>query len=202
MKIGTDPGRDMERVKQAREAIGPDTELFVDANGAYSRTQALDFAERFRELDVVWFEEPVPSDDLEGLHFLRDRAPAGMDIAAGEYGYTLLYFRRMLDAEAVDVLQADASRCGGITGFLGAATLCQARLMPFSAHCAPALHAHPACAAIPLRHIEYFHDHVRIEQMFFDGVLTPQGGMLCPDLSRPGNGLEFKRQDAERYRVV
>lgn len=201
MKVGTRPEDDLERVRQAREAIGPKVDLFVDANGAYTRTQALDFAERFRELGVTWFEEPRPSDDLEGLHFMRHRAPAGMDVAAGEYGYTLPYFRRMLDAGAVDVLQADASRCGGITGFLGASTLCEAHHTPFSAHCAPALHAHPACASEPLLHIEYFHDHARIEGMFFDGVLSPRGGALRPDLSRPGNGLEFKREDAERYRV-
>lgn len=201
MKIGTHPEEDLNRVRQAREAIGADTQLFVDANGAYSRTQALRFAGEFAALNVAWFEEPVPSDDLDGLRMLRDRAPAGMDIAAGEYGYQLSYFRRMLEAGAVDVLQADASRCAGITGFLGAATLCQARLMPLSAHCAPALHVHPCCAALPLRHLEYFHDHARIEQMLFDGVLTPRQGALYPDLSRPGNGLEFKRADAARYAV-
>ncbi len=202
MKVGTHPKDDLERVRQAREAIGPDTALFVDANGAYSRTQALKFAEEFAELGVVWFEEPVPSDDPAGLRFLRDRAPAGMDIAAGEYGYHPAYFRRMLEAEAVDVLQADASRCEGVTGFLAAAALCQSRLMPLSAHCAPSLHVHPCCAIQPLRHLEYFHDHARIEQMLFDGALTPKGGVLYPDLSRPGMGLEFKRADAEKYRVA
>ena len=128
----------------ARQAIGPDAELFVDANGAYSRKQALAFAEAFAEFGVRWFEEPVSSDDLAGLHLLRNRAPAGMEIAAGEYGYDLRYFRRMLDAEAVDVLQADATRCAGITGFLQVGALCQARSLQLSAHCAPSLHVHPA----------------------------------------------------------
>jgi L-alanine-DL-glutamate epimerase-like enolase superfamily enzyme len=201
MKIGTHPSADLERVRAARTAIGPDVELFVDANGAYSRKQALQFAERFAELDVRWFEEPVSSDDLDGLRLLRERAPAGMEIAAGEYGYDSWYFRRMLEADAVDVLQADATRCAGITGFLQAAALCQARSMQLSAHCAPALHAHPCCAILPLRHLEYFHDHARIERMLFDGVLTPSDGALRPDLSRPGFGLELKRADAERYLV-
>ena len=105
MKIGTHPDLDLGRVRAAREVIGSGTELFVDANGAYSRKQALAQAHRFAELDVSWFEEPVSSDDLEGLRLLRDRGPAGMDIAAGEYGYDLPYFRRMLEAGAVDVLQ-------------------------------------------------------------------------------------------------
>ena len=199
MKIGTQPGDDGDRVRAARQAIGPRAELFVDANGAYSRKQALEMAERFALLDVTWFEEPVSSDDLDGLRLLRDRAPAGMDIAAGEYGYDLPYFRRMLDAGAVDVLQADATRCAGITGFMQVVALCQAHCMPLSAHTAPALHMHPCCAATPLRHLEYFHDHVRIERMLFDGVPQPVNGELNPDLSRPGIGIELKRSDAQRF---
>ena len=200
MKIGTHPADDADRVAAARQAVGESAELFVDANGAYSRKEALEFAYRFTEQNVTWFEEPVSSDDLAGLHWLRDRGPAGMDIAAGEYGFETVYFRRMLEAGAVDVLQADATRCGGITGFLKAADLCEAFGLPFSAHCAPALHLHPCCAATAkLRHIEYFHDHARIEATLFDGVQSPRDGVLYPDRSRPGLGLELKRKDAERY---
>ena len=201
MKIGRCPGEDVERVKAVRTAIGPGADIFVDANGAYSRKEALAMSAAFADLGVTWFEEPVSSDDLEGLRLLRDRAPALMDITAGEYGYDLFYFRQMLEAAAVDVLQADATRCGGITGFLKVAPLCEARPIPLSAHCAPSLHVHPCCALAPVRHIEYFYDHVRIEQMLFEGVLTPMNGEIRPDLSRPGFGLEFKRKDAERYAV-
>ncbi len=202
MKIGTQPDRDPIRVAEAREAIGEDTELFVDANGAYSRKEALALAEIFAaESSVTWFEEPVSSDDLAGLHLIRDRAPVGMDIAAGEYGYDLWYFRHMLEAEAVDVLQADATRCAGITGFMRVGALVESRSMQLSSHCGPSLHVHACCAVNNFRHMEYFHDHVRIEHLFFDGVLTPVHGELRPDLSRPGMGLEFKRQDAARYAV-
>ena len=199
MKVGRHPERDVHRVSVAREAIGDDAELFVDANGAYSRKQALALAERFAEHRVSWFEEPVSSDDLDGLRLLRDRAPAGMDIAAGEYGYDLFYFRRMLDAGAVDVLQADATRCAGISGLLRVAALSEAYALPLSAHTAPSLHAHAGCALAVMRHVEYFHDHVRIERMLFDGALTPVNGALRPDLSRPGLGLELKRADAARF---
>jgi L-alanine-DL-glutamate epimerase-like enolase superfamily enzyme len=201
MKIGTHPADDLRRVRVAREAIGPDAQLFVDANGAYSRKQALAFAEAFTDLGVTWFEEPVYHHDHEGLRLLRDRGPAGMDIAAGEYAYDTEYFRRLLDAGAVDVLQADATRCMGITGLLQAAALCEAHFLALSAHCAPSIHAHPGCAILPMRHLEYFHDHARIEHMLFDGVLTPRDGALYPDLARPGNGLEFKHADAARYAV-
>ena len=202
MKVGREPERDLQRVAVAREAIGDETELFVDANGALSRKEALrfaaDYAERF---DVRWFEEPVSSDDLDGLRLIRDRAPAGMEIAAGEYGYMLSYFEQMLAAGAVDCLQADVTRCEGITGFLQVAALCEARSLQLSAHCGPAIHVHPCAAVLPLRHLEYFHDHVRIEQLFFDGVVEPVDGELHPDLTRPGNGLELKRDEVARYRL-
>jgi L-alanine-DL-glutamate epimerase-like enolase superfamily enzyme len=201
MKSGREPNRDLERVRVARQAIGPDVQLFVDANGAYTRKQALRFAEKFREYGVSWFEEPVTSDDLDGLRLLRDRAPAGMDIAAGEYGYDAFYFRRMLQAGAVDVLQADVTRCGGITGFLQAAALCAAQPLPLSAHTAPSVHAHLGCALEPLRHIEYFHDHARIEEMLLEGAPMPRNGKLCPDPRRHGLGLKLRETEARKYRV-
>ncbi len=201
MKVGSDPDRDLRRVQVARKAIGDDVALFVDANGAYSRKQALWFAERYAELKVSWFEEPVSSDDLEGLHLIRDRAPDGMDIAAGEYGYSDTYFRRMIDAAAVDVLQADATRCCGITGLLMAGALCWAAQLPMSSHCAPYLHTTPCCCISRMRHMEYFHDHVRIAHMLFEGVEEPRDGDLWPNTTRPGIGLELKQTDAEKYRI-
>ncbi len=200
MKIGSDPAHDPRRVVAARDAIG-DAGLFVDANGAFSAKQALALAERIAEYGVTWFEEPVSSDDLLGLSLMRERAPAGMDIAAGEYGYNLDDFRRLLALPSVDVLQADVTRCGGVTGFMQAAALCEAQHIDLSAHCAPALHLHAACAAPRLRHLEWFHDHVRIERMLFDGAPAPRDGEIAPDLSRPGLGLVFKKRDAERYRI-
>jgi L-alanine-DL-glutamate epimerase-like enolase superfamily enzyme len=201
MKVGRDAKADRARVTAARQAIGADADLFVDANGAYTRKQALAQADAFAESRVSWFEEPLSSDDLEGLRLLRDRAPAGMNIAAGEYGYDADYFRKMLAAGAVDILQADVTRCGGITGFQEAGALCDAHHIPLSSHCAPALHAHVGCAVSRMVHSEYFFDHVKIESMLFDGALQPCDGALAPDLSRSGNGLAFKHADAARFRT-
>ena len=201
LKVGRAPRDDVARVRAARSAVGPDVALFIDANGAYAPKQALVLAEEVARYGVTWFEEPVSSDDLEGLQLLRERAPAGMEIAAGEYGYDLPYFRRMLAAGAVDVLQADASRCLGITGFLAASALAEAFAVPLSAHAAPALHLHPCCALRNVRHIEWFHDHVRMERLLFDGVVVPERGAVRPDLERLGLGLELKRADAARYEV-
>jgi len=201
MKIGTHPEHDSHRVAIAREAVGERAELFIDANGAYSRKRALYFAELFADKqNVTWFEEPVSSDDLEGLRLLRDHAPAGMDIAAGEYGWNTLYLHRMMESGAVDVIQADATRCGGVTGFMQAVALAEAYPLPLSAHCGPTIHMHLACAAPPLRHVEYFHDHVRIERMFFDGFReAASDGAMHPDFARPGLGIELKTSDAERF---
>jgi L-alanine-DL-glutamate epimerase-like enolase superfamily enzyme len=197
MKVGREPGKDPERVRVAREAIGKGVELLVDANGAYARKQALYWAEAFAVEGITYLEEPVSSEDREGLCLLRDRGPGGLAIAAGEYEWTLPQLADL--ARCVDILQADVTRCGGITNLLRVDGICKGRQLPFSAHCAPAVSAHACCAMESLLHLEYFHDHVRVESMLFDGVLGPGEGHLRPDASRPGLGLELKRADAERY---
>jgi L-alanine-DL-glutamate epimerase-like enolase superfamily enzyme len=197
MKVGREPEKDPERIGAVREAIGDGVELLVDANGAYTRKQALYWAEAFANDGITYLEEPVSSEDREGLRLLRDRGPGGLAIAAGEYEWTLPQLANL--AECVDILQADVTRCGGITNLLRVDGICKGRQIPFSAHCAPAISAHASCAMESLLHLEYFHDHVRLEDMLFDGVLNPEGGDLRPDESRPGLGLELKRSEAERY---
>jgi len=200
MKIGRDAAADPERIRMARQAVGPATELFVDANGGYSRKQAQAMAVALGDLGVTWFEEPVHHLDYESLRLLRDSCPSGMEIAVGEYGFTLDYFHRLLMQEAVDVLQADATRCG-ITGFLQAANLCAAYRLPLSSHCAPSLHLHLCCSVPQVRHLEYFQDHVRIERLLFDGFQEPVAGELAPDRSRTGTGLSLREDLAHRYQI-
>jgi L-alanine-DL-glutamate epimerase-like enolase superfamily enzyme len=188
------------RVRTAREVLGPDIALFVDANGAYDPREALSAASAFAPCGVSWFEEPVSSDDLEGMRFVREHVPPGIAVAAGEYGYSSRYFARMLEARAVDVLQADATRCG-VTGFLTTASLCEARGVPLSAHCGPTIHAQLGLALPGVIHVEYFHDHARIEAALFDGFPAAREGRLRPDTARPGLGIEFKRADAAAFAV-
>jgi L-alanine-DL-glutamate epimerase-like enolase superfamily enzyme len=194
MKVGR--GGDEARVAAARDAIG-DAELMVDANGAWDTATAVRMASELAAHGVRWLEEPVSSDDADGLRLVRERVPAGMAVAAGEYATSVFAFRALLGA--VDVLQADVTRCGGITGFLRADALAAAHGTPLSAHCAPALAVHVMAAAERALHIEWFHDHVRIERLLFDGVPAPENGSLRPDASRPGHGLELKRREAARY---
>ncbi len=201
MKVGREPERDPARLDAARVAIGDDVELFVDANGAFTPKQALAWAERYAlEWGASWLEEPVSSADRDGLRLLREHGPAGLEISAGEYAYVPADFRNLVGA--VDCLQADVTRCGGITGLMSASGLANAHGLDVSAHCAPAISAHAFCAVERRRHLEYFHDHVRVEALLFDGVPEPDGGVLRPDRARPGNGLELKERDAERFLVA
>jgi L-alanine-DL-glutamate epimerase-like enolase superfamily enzyme len=191
MKVGRDPGADPARLQAARAAIGTETELYVDANGAFTTKEALGWAERYAfEWNVAWFEEPVSSEELEGLRLVRERAPAGLDVAAGEYAYVPRDFVDLLGA--VDCLQADVTRCGGVTGFLRAGALAAAHGLDLSAHCAPAASLAACCAVPRFRHLEWFHDHLRVEAEVFEGAPQPEGGVLRPDLARAGNGLELR----------
>jgi L-alanine-DL-glutamate epimerase-like enolase superfamily enzyme len=196
---GTVAGRDLDRVALARRVVGDATELYVDANGGYSAKQAVRIGRHLEsDYGVSWFEEPVSSDDLAGLHFIRTQL--ALDVAAGEYGYDETYFDRMVAAEAVDCVQVDVTRCGGYTSWLRVAAVAAAHGLQVSAHCAPNLHAHVAVSVPNLRHVEYFHDHGRLDAMLFDGVLAPTGGRLRPDTRRVGHGMEL-RGDADSLRV-
>jgi L-alanine-DL-glutamate epimerase-like enolase superfamily enzyme len=202
VKTSRVPDEDPSRLAACRDEVGDQPVLMADANGALTRKEALYWARRFREeWNVAWLEEPVSSDDRQGLRLLRDQGPPGVDIAAGEYGFVLRDFVDLLQAGAVDCLQADVTRCGGVTGLLQVAGLCSAHSLDLSAHCAPSISAHAFCAVERLRHLEYFHDHVRVEHMLFDGVLQPEQGSLQPDPTRPGLGIELKHQDSQRYQV-
>jgi L-alanine-DL-glutamate epimerase-like enolase superfamily enzyme len=202
VKVGRNPAADPDRLQAVRDVVGDGVGLMVDANGAFTPARALAAAhDVYDPFDVIWLEEPVSSDDHAGLRRVRDGAPAGVEIAAGEYGTGVFHFDRLMAAEAVDVLQPDVTRCGGVTGVLRADALAKARCTPISAHCAPAVSAHVFAACETAVHLEYFHDHVRIESLLFDGTLEPEGGRLVPDASRPGLGIEFKRADAEEFRT-
>ena len=195
---GASPRRDLERVALAREVIGPDAELYVDANGGYTAGQAVRIADQLTQHGVTWFEEPVSSQDLDGLAAVRRQVRP--DVAAGEYSWSLADSARLIAAGAVDCLQLDVTRCGGITEFLRGSALAAANHLQVSGHCAPNLHARVGVAVPNLRHVEYFHDHQRIERMFFDGALDPAGGAMTPDPRQPGLGLTLRDSDAARYR--
>lgn len=194
---GSNVDRDLDRVDTARQVIGATPELYVDASGAYSRKQAVRVGRALEAWDVRWFEEPVPSGDKDGLGIAR--ASLDVDIAAGGDANDVQEFRRL--CEVVDCLQVDASRCGGVSGWLRAAAVASAFGLEVSGHCAPHLHLAVAAATPNLRHLEWFHDHVRIESRFLDGVEPPRSGCLRAETSGTGHGYVLKRPDLEEYRV-
>jgi len=175
-------------------------EVFVDANGGYTRDQATRLAPVFDELGVRWLEEPVSSDDLVGLEEVRGACHA--EVAAGEYGYDLAYFRHLFDAGAVDCAQVDVTRCGGITELLRIARLADEYYLDVSGHCAPHQHAAVLAAVPNLRHLEWFHDHVRIEELLFEGAQPVVAGELPLDDAAVGNGLTWRAREASPYRVL
>jgi L-alanine-DL-glutamate epimerase-like enolase superfamily enzyme len=196
---GRELGRDVVRVALAREVVGDGVDVFVDANGAYDAQQAVRVARRLDDLGVVWFEEPVSSDDHEGLRRVREQSMP--DIAAGEYGDSLAYFAHLLRAEAVDCVQVDVTRCGGYSEWLRIAALAAGYGLDVSGHCAPSLSAPIALATPNLRHVEWFEDHVRIESRFLDGFPDPAGGWVVPP-DAPGHGLTVRGPDLAAYRVA
>ncbi|HVW45103.1 MAG TPA: enolase C-terminal domain-like protein [Amycolatopsis sp.] len=200
LKTSRDPLADPRRLTAVRAAVGDAVEVFVDANGALTPKEALYWAHRFHdEWGVTWFEEPVSSADFDGLRLVREHSPGGLEVAAGEYAFVPRDFTNLLGA--VDCLQADVTRCGGITGVLTVSGLAAAHQLDLSAHCAPAVSAHAFQAVERLRHLEYFHDHVRVEALAFDGVPQLDGGVLRTDPSRAGLGLTVKWPDLEPYRA-
>ena len=147
-----------------------------------------------------WFEEPVTSDDLDGLRALREGLP--LDVTAGEYGYQLEYFRDMLRGGAVDVLQADIGRCAGVTEWLRVGATCAAFSTPLSAHCGPSLHAHAATAAPNLRPHRVLprprpHRPPAVRR-------RPRARRRSAAARRrlPGLGLSLRRDDVAAYRVA
>lgn len=192
--------RDLDRVRLAREVIGRQAELYVDASGGYTRKQAVRIGRPLAEHGVGWFEEPVPSEDLAGLRVVRDAVV--QDVASGGHGGDLAAFARLVTEGAVDCLVLDATRCGGVTDFVRAAGVAQAHGLEVSTRGAPHVHAQLGTVVPNLRHVEWFHDHVRVESMFFDGVLDPRGGVVRIDRSAPGHGLTLRHEEAEPYRLA
>jgi L-alanine-DL-glutamate epimerase-like enolase superfamily enzyme len=185
---GTRLDRDLKRVHELRRLAGDDVNLMVDANGGYTVAQARRVGAALDDLGVVWFEEPVSSDDVAGLASVR--AAVRCDVTAGEYAADAYEIGHLLPV--VDCLQLDATRCGGYTGFLAGAAMARARNLQVSAHCAPALHAPVAAAVTNLRHIEWFADHARLEPRLVVGAPEPVNGELPVHRDGPGHGMSLR----------
>lgn len=194
MKVGTAFGtreaEDLARVAAVRDAIGAGVELYVDANGAYGVEQAIHMAERFAAHDVRLFEEPLPPTDVSGLAAIRRETP--IPIAAGEHEYEASGLRRLVEAGAVDVLQPDLLRVGGISGWLQAAAVAAEHDIPILSHAAQLASLHAGCATSGSLATEYLAIQADMDRRWYAEVPEPSAGRWAPFADRPGLGLELR----------
>ena len=212
IKIGRGVRNDVERVRQARQALGPDKLLMVDINGAYTADVALECARAIEPFGIHWIEEPLPPGDLLGYAELRARSP--IPLAAGEAHHTVRDFRALIDGRCVDIVQPSIPTVGGLTEARRIATLAHARNLRVAPHVwggavglATACHFIAALPATP--HTDHPPYPLMLEYDMSDNALRTQllkaplkleaGHVLLPD--GPGLGIELDADAVQRYRV-
>lgn len=155
IKVGMPRGhQDLERLRAVRDAVGPGMDIMVDANQSFSVAEAIRRARLFEEVDVFWFEEPLPAEDIEGHRQLA--GSTSVPIAVGESMYSLGHFREHLQRGGASIVQADVARVGGITPWLKIAHLAESFNAPVAPHFLMELHVSLVCAipnALYLEHI-------------------------------------------------
>ncbi len=189
MKVGAvSINEDVERVRVARDAIGPDIKLMVDANNAYRHYQAIELARKVEKYDVFWFEEPVEPDDYIGQAEIT-RATA-VPIAAGENEYTRYGFRDLIENRCAAILQPDALIMGGISEFMKVAAMAQAHDLPIAPHGNQDVHVHLVSAIPNGLILERVHDDVPMRyDVVQPHIETVDGYIQVPD--RPGLGVDI-----------
>jgi len=191
-KVGVEGGsnlrRDVRRVAAVREAVGKEIGIMLDANNCWDAATGVQFANRVRDLDIMWLEEPVPADDFVGL--AKYKRGTDIPLATGEHEYTKFGVRDLLINDAADIVQVDGARGGGYTEMLKIAAMTQAWNVKFAPHAMENIQAHivSACPnAVVLERLVMFE---QLTADVFKNVPTPVNGMMpIPDL--PGLGLEL-----------
>lgn len=200
LKVGVDGGRnpseDVRRVAAVREAIGPDIGFMLDANNVWRASAAMQFANRVREYNIEFFEEPVFADDIPGLaEFKR-----GTDIplATGEHEYTRFGVRDLLLNNAADIVQCDVTRCGGYTEMLKIVGMTQAWNKGFAPHGMEHMHMHLVAAAPNGMYLEHLFMFDEVVHNVYKDAPEPKDGILTiPD--KPGLGIELNEDYIREY---
>ena len=203
MKIGKDMGKsereDIERVAAVRKAVGDDVALYVDVNSGYYAKQAIYMCKEFEQYQVGWIEEPVLADDLTGLAEIR-RA-VSIPVATGEEEYTKQGFKELISGGAVDIVQPDVQRIGGVTEWMKVARLAEAFGLPMAPHAAQLVHLHVACAIPNLKAVEYMNHYLEADRLWYTEFPEPRDGMWSPYPDKPGLGLELDPYAVDRWSV-
>ncbi len=189
MKIGKrDTADDLRRVKLVREAIGPDVHLTLDVNNGWGLQTAIRMAERLQEYDIFWLEEPLLADEIGNLAKLARET--SIPIAVGENHYTKWEFKELMEQGAVEIVQADIGKCGGVTEFIKIAAMADAYGLPVCPHHTEYIDA-PLVAAVPngLFH-EYIQEWFIPMRKIFNDPIKPENGQVSP-LDKPGFGIEL-----------
>lgn len=193
MKVGKDFGQsereDIARLNAVRKAVGDDVEIYVDANNGYYAKQAIRMSRMFEDYDVKWFEEPVIADDIEGLAAIS-RATT-IPVATGEHEYTKYGFKDLIARGAVDIVQPDIGRVGGVTEWMKAAYLAHAFNLPVAPHAVQLVHLHCAMATPNLKVVEYLGSVEKNDDFFYTDYPKPVNGTWAPYPDKPGLGLEL-----------
>lgn len=201
MKIGGAPiNEDVERVRVAREAVGPNVKLMVDANNAYRYYEAIEIARKMEKYDIYWFEEPVAPDDYRGHAMIA--AATSIPVATGENEYTKYGFRDLIEHKSAAILNPDAQVMGGVTEFMKVAALAQAYDLPIAPHGNQDVHVHLVSAIPNGLIVEYYRDSV--DHMWgktFKNQLTLKDGFLIPP-DRPGFGIELNEEALKPYKMT
>ena len=201
MKVGAVSQReDLARVRTVREAVGPDVAIMVDANCAYRAHEAIQFARLIEPLDIFWFEEPVPPDDMAGHRRLAQST--SIPVATGENEYTRYGFRDLIREEAAAIFNADALVLGGVSEFMKVAYLAQAHDLSIAPHGPQQLHIHLLAAIANGLILEFYRestDPMHGQIYVHDVVINEDGTVSPPDV--PGAGLEPNYPALERFRV-
>ena len=199
MKVGRlSPQQEEARVKAARQAIGPDTLLMLDANNAWpDLPTAMQYMTRFERYDPYWIEEPFSPDEID-LHARLARA-IDTTVATGEIAYGRWYHKELLDKGAAEILQTDALVCGGITEWRRIAATAASYGVTLSPHWFHDLHAHLVAATPNARFVEYFPDDqvLNFRKLIDTQMKADKGHLLLPQAS--GLGFRFEEAAVTRY---
>lgn len=195
LRVGREPDKDVERVTAVRKAIGPSVRIMCDANERLNLPTALRLGQKLAEFEVFWFEEPLPTSDLEGYRRLRTSLP--LAIALGEHVFSRTDFTPYITSGAIDVIQPDICMVGGVTEIMRIGRMAESHGLTVAPHFMTELHIHIAAALPRAAYVEYY---PFMDDLLIEKLKVKNGEIIVP--TDPGHGVEFTPETWKKYRVA